>query len=461
MAKQGNETNQPRRETQLDNNRAEVVQQKEQSSCAISSQELEKKNSGPGDNASLGSTPAKQKPRRKRYMPKVVREGQPKRTPKPKTPKPINPNDTPKPKRKYVRKKEKNIPQNIQFVDLTETDDETPPVILTNTTRNIHPDTPSVNLASSKRETVGRPQRCCRRSLNFDILQEEEESSSYSHASGFQSQFSYTKIQSAMKLGQGPEESAEKGQLDQIADVQSGSTRGKCRIVFSDVTHDKELNAGQMIDLNSPPASNSPNDSNCSTSTPISKEEHARRMKRGHPSAAVELYSTNTIGVHHNSVQAYLAMFPVDQDNNDGIPGMHFPAIYKKKRTEKCQILIEQTTEYSQKVSWGDVSTSERKNLSIAAQCTQPLGSRTMLDTGSKGTRKKRSKSSTRVRDIASLIEIAESIQSTRSSINQVGTSHQPYNDAAKTTKKRTRRNHQASGMHNQHKSVNTLMGAS
>ncbi|KAK1400253.1 hypothetical protein POM88_010116 [Heracleum sosnowskyi] len=61
-----------------------------------------------------------------------------------------------------------------------------------------------------------------------------------------------------------------------------------------------------------------------------------------------------------------------------------------------------------------------------------------MLDIGNKGTRKKRSKGSTRVRDIASLIEIATRIQSTRSTIKQ--------GVAAKTTKKRTKRNHRTSG---------------
>lgn len=438
-----------------------VVQQTERASDDISTQVLEKNNSGPGSNVSLGrSTPAQQKPRRKRYMPKVVREGQPKRTPKPKTPKPVNPNEIPKPKRKYVRKKGTSIPQNTPFVDLTETDEETTILNITTTTTNIHPNTPSENLTSSKPETAGRPQRSCRRSLNFDIFQEEDESSSYNYASGFQSQISYAKIQSAMQIGQGPEGSAEEAQLYQIADVQSGSIRGKCRIVFSDVTHDKESNVVQMIDLNSPPASNSPNDSNCSTSTPVSKEEHARRMKRGHQSDAAELYSSNIIGARHNSVQAYLAMLPVDQDISDGIPGMHFPAIHKKRRTEKCQSLIDQTTEYAPKVNWGRAFTSDRNYMSFAAQCTKPPSNRTMLDTGNKETRKKRSKGSTRVRDFASLTEIAESIQSTRSSSKQeVETSHQPNSHAAKTTKKRTKRIHRAAGIHSQHKSVNKLDG--
>lgn len=75
--------------------------------------------------------------------------------------------------------------------------------------------------------------------------------------------------------------------------------------------------------------------------------------------------------------------------------------------------------------------------MSFAAQCTKPPSYRTMLDIGNKGTRKKRSKGSTRVRDIASLIEIATRIQSTRSTIKQ--------GVAAKTTKKRTKRNHRAS----------------
>ncbi|KAL8149978.1 hypothetical protein AgCh_006841 [Apium graveolens] len=446
-ATQGNETNQPRKETQVDNIMTGVVQQTEQASGDVSAQVLEKNNSGPGSNVSLGrSTPAQQKPRRKRYTPKVVREGQPKRTPKPKTPKPVNPNETPKPKRKYVRKKVTSIPQNTPFVDLTVTDEETTTINITNTTRNINPDTPSENLTSSKPQTAGRPQRSCRRSLNFDIFQEEDESSSY-YASGFQSEISYTKIQSAMQIVQGTEGSAEKAQLYQIADVQSGSTRGKCRIVFSDVTHDKESNVVQMIDLNSPPASNSPNDSNCSTSTPVSKEEYARRMKRGHQSASVDLYSTNIVGARHNSVQEYLAVFQVDQDINDGVPGMHFPATHKKRRTEKCQNLIAQTIEYAPKVNWGHAFTEDRNYTSFAAQCTKPPSYRTMLDTGNKETRKKRSKGSTRVRDIASLTEIALSIQSTRSSIKQgVGSSHQLNVHAAKTTKKRTKRNHRASG---------------
>lgn len=74
-------------------------------------------------------------------------------------------------------------------------------------------------------------------------------------------------------------------------------------------------------------------------------------MNRGHQSAAVDLYITNIIGAHHTSVQAYLAMFPVDQDINDHIPGMHFPAISKKRRTENCQNLIKQTTESAPKVN--------------------------------------------------------------------------------------------------------------
>lgn len=67
---------------------------------------------------------------------------------------------------------------------------------------------------------------------NLDILQEEDDSSSFNCALDFQSQIASAKIQSAMQIGQGPDERTEKGQLYQIADVQSGSTRGKCRIVF-------------------------------------------------------------------------------------------------------------------------------------------------------------------------------------------------------------------------------------
>ncbi|CAL9198321.1 unnamed protein product [Musa hybrid cultivar] len=47
----------------------------------------------------LNKTP-RQKPKRKKHRPKVIREGKPKRTPKPATPKPVNPSG----KRKYVRR---------------------------------------------------------------------------------------------------------------------------------------------------------------------------------------------------------------------------------------------------------------------------------------------------------------------------------------------------------------------
>ncbi|KAL8152907.1 hypothetical protein V2J09_010667 [Rumex salicifolius] len=52
-----------------------------------------------------------QKPRRKKHRPKVIREGKPKQTPKPRTPKPSDDaNETPKQKRKYVRKNKTNLP---------------------------------------------------------------------------------------------------------------------------------------------------------------------------------------------------------------------------------------------------------------------------------------------------------------------------------------------------------------
>ncbi|KAL8135862.1 DNA glycosylase/AP lyase ROS1-like [Apium graveolens] len=226
--KQGHEKScQSKEDRQLVNNTDGVVRQRENSSDAVSKEVPGKSNSGQGGDVSLGrSTPAQQKPRRKRYMPKVVREGQTKSTPNVKTQKPVNPSDVCTLKRKYVRRKETSIAPNINFVDLTETDEDSP-----NISKNIHQDTPSVNSVSSKPKKVGRPRKSCKRSLKFDTSSQVGEiGSSCSRASEIHlesgAQGSHTEIQSTMQLMHEPEATVGKGQVEQTADVQSGSTRG-------------------------------------------------------------------------------------------------------------------------------------------------------------------------------------------------------------------------------------------
>lgn len=440
-------------------------------------------------------------------MPKVVKEGKSKKTAKPKTPNPrtpkaIGPNDTPTGKRKYVRKKGLDNP----------------------------PDSPSVDAISiiteSKTEskTLLCTRRSCRKSLNFDFeSQVGDESSnqpdfgSESHAQNFS-----TCIQTSVQLGHEtkgiigkeqvgfayditlstnkevenyismPDKQAQSpltlSKTDQardklMADVQTECTRGKCRIVFSNVTHDKESSILQILDSNSHSVPRSPNDSNCSTTECLTKEKQARGVKRGHGSATgKELCNINAIGAHHNSMQAYMAMFPVYQYGDDRIPGMYFPPIYKRKRTEKChnsaasitmptvtaaQSSAKQSMEHPLKGTRGYPFTSETNCTSLAAQFNgtnapiktsegaqdRPLSFRCMLALSTTETKKKRSKGITRVRDLASLIEIVEGMQlpnfPTRGATS-TGISHQPHScmealvadtHAATATKKRTKRN--------------------
>ncbi|KAK7355485.1 hypothetical protein VNO80_14741 [Phaseolus coccineus] len=72
---------------------------------AISSPFKENQNQDKGTNldTDLNKTP-QQKPRRRKHRPKVIKEGKPKRTPKPVTPKPVQSKENPTVKRKYVRK---------------------------------------------------------------------------------------------------------------------------------------------------------------------------------------------------------------------------------------------------------------------------------------------------------------------------------------------------------------------
>lgn len=76
------------------------------SSAAVSTSLMEKNNLVGGDQGiDLNKTPQLKPPRRRKHRPKVVVEGKPKRTPKPKPPMDSNSKETPSGKRKYVRKK--------------------------------------------------------------------------------------------------------------------------------------------------------------------------------------------------------------------------------------------------------------------------------------------------------------------------------------------------------------------
>lgn len=76
------------------------------SSAAVSTSLIEKNNFVEGEQGiDLNKTPQLKTPKRRKHRPKVVVEGKPKRTPKPKPPMNSNSMETPSGKRKYVRKK--------------------------------------------------------------------------------------------------------------------------------------------------------------------------------------------------------------------------------------------------------------------------------------------------------------------------------------------------------------------
>ncbi|CAK9170746.1 unnamed protein product, partial [Ilex paraguariensis] len=328
----------------------ELHQEKEQSQllddqlCAAVSTQLQD-NHNPdkgGDEADVCKTP-QQKPRKIKHRPKVVKEGQPKRTYKRRTTKPAGTAETPKKsKRKYVRK-------NSTATGSAE-----------------------VTSGTTSTKTVGCKRKSCRRALNYDVeCQVQDESSSCrpssnvnseSHAQNFCSR---DQSRSLEQLTQRVEVTVEKTQMDiahnlpcsmeEVIDsylsmpgrqasipstpakadlppnefmvnTQSECSRGKCRIVFSDETHDKEASTVEIVtSFNAQSAPRSPNDSYCSSSTCLMNGKQTRGLKREHSCTTDEAY---------NSLQPYVALLPVREYSN---ARMSFPSIYKEKRTEKAQ----------------------------------------------------------------------------------------------------------------------------
>lgn len=388
-------------------------------------QENHNLDTGTNEGTDLNKTPQQQKPRRRKHRPKVVIEGgKPARPRKPSTPKPAGPKEaTATGKRKYVRKK-----------GLEKPPEATPP-------------SEGLNTGPSDPKTVDGTKKSCRRSLNFDNMQSQvrDESSSYRPPSNFSieshAQNFSARAQSTVPIGQGIDARVEKTTVGIAYDLsrsmsnivqsylsmpdrqapsplENASTRGKCQINFSDETHDKEMRSVHtMTNTNGGPTrlTPSPNDSTCSSSVCLTNEEQARGLKRVNSSATYE--AINAFGSHYNSLQAFGATFPV---NGYRLAGMHFPAIHKKKRTEKVYgsatsststitatqnpirpTMLSSTSEigrYSSaqfNASSGvPVKTDDKKH---PFQCMLALSQGDKL-------KKKRSKGPTRVRDYASLI---------------------------------------------------------
>ncbi|KAK9290642.1 hypothetical protein L1049_008815 [Liquidambar formosana] len=412
---------------------------------------------GGNDGIDLNKTP-QQKPRRKKHRPKVITEGKPKRTRKPATPKPAGSKENPTGKRKYVRKKGLNKPPT------------TPP--------------PEVAGGTTDPKTLEPTTKSCRRALNFDLDdQARVESSTCRSAFNLNGEsreghFSSGRFQSrsSVQIGHGMEMMVENTQAGIAYDLNRSTnqilkdyislptrqapstppptktdppreklkddaqnengTEGTCQVI----AHDKEGKSVQILPKSTAhSAPRSPSDSNCSTST-SSAEGQARGKKReySYNTDQADPSTMNMNGAQYNSLQAYQTTFQVNEFNR--FSGMHFPEIYKKKRTEKGQNsttsstsssvtaakLVRLVTERIQKDAEADhfaskancwISASQFNTSNSPAtlgeamrgvqntlqtfECMRALGQKERLT-------KKRSKGTTRVRDLASLNGIAD-----------------------------------------------------
>ncbi|XP_058204080.1 DNA glycosylase/AP lyase ROS1-like [Rhododendron vialii] len=309
----------------IDTSEFEVEELPKDLACAVVSTQLHE-NHDPDKASNLAidlNTTPQQKERRRKHRPKVVIEGQAKRTRKP-----ACPADTPTGKRKYVRKNK---------LDKTPS---TPTAEATSRTTDMEPAPPAAKL--------------CKRKLNFDSdsqvteeecslsrLQSKTNAESESHAQNFYTRVesntnAYTRVGIAYEPTypmtkvvedciSNQERRAPNPQTTNRTDPlhehskgrdQDAPIEGKCQIVFSDETHVERESIIQGISYGGEPE---------------------KELERGNPrmSYEVEHSRTNVIGCRYNALHGYWAMIPADMYNNTGIPGMYFDANYKKKRIEK------------------------------------------------------------------------------------------------------------------------------
>ncbi|XP_073052535.1 DNA glycosylase/AP lyase ROS1-like isoform X1 [Primulina eburnea] len=412
---------------------------KESQSCATNSTQLpenHKPDKEGAEETDLKKTP-NPKPRKKRHRPKVIVEGQPKKSPtaaenqpfssgttkvkrkyvrrkgannlnntsleggksetdsiksppKPSTESPDFSSGTTKVKRKYVRKKGVNHLNNTSLEGVKSEIDSNKSPNSKDTSiekmkcvrkRGINKpeatklDEGSIDAANGKFVRLTR--NSCRKSLNFDLeSQEKDEGSSYCQSSkqDIKSQEENVNAKDGLKatmqcrhkmevamektdVGVTYESACFTNQVlkdyrskperhspnllphanmcplqdDYTLTVERVATRGKCHIVFSNVTHDKEENSVQVtINPDCRLTSSIPNDSNCSNSKCLNTESNERNYKRQRVDTAVraEICSTNATGIFYNSLQIQ------NTYKNGGTPIMHFPVFYNNVRTE-------------------------------------------------------------------------------------------------------------------------------
>ncbi|KAK6942660.1 Permuted single zf-CXXC unit [Dillenia turbinata] len=300
----------------------------------------ENHNPDKGDNHLDLNQTSQQRPRRRKHRPRVITEGKPRgkpRTPKPAKMKPIGTPEKPTGKRKYVRKK---------------------PYVK-------RPKTPSAKaeVIDGNQETTGVAKRSCRKALNFDIKDETRERETQDVGNFELQSLSTVQLCQEMEL-QG--ENTRAGiaydlthSMNQILkdyivlpeeEIQSKINRTNQLLrsaLHEEITTDRKqqinstakfaepslvLQTSKAATMLEPKLKNSIRSSTSSVGA-----EKTRGLKRG-CSCTIEqagLSMTNMGGALYNSIQTYQIMLLNPEANCGRIPGMHFPEIYKKKRSEK------------------------------------------------------------------------------------------------------------------------------
>ncbi|KAH6806081.1 HhH-GPD base excision DNA repair family protein [Perilla frutescens var. frutescens] len=344
-----------------------------------------------------------QKTRRKKHRPKVIIEGQLKNTPKSSAQKTSVLQETTRAKRKYVRKNGVSSPLG-GGTNGTDSDNKTPSSTETPVGKRKYrrrkensksEDADKETTETTEIQPPRHTRRSCRRSLNFnsddpvrDGISSDLPSSNCERelqAENFNAKHqpeaadctqkteviiknkdmvtSHVCTRSMNQLREDFLSMAEQHPQSCLPHIKKDtlkenhmitnpivSTRGKCQIVFSDVTHDKEANTVQVSRIpDGQWTPKSPGDS-ISSDTCLTPEKQIRGLKRQNTDKPVEaaLCNRNEKGIMYNTLEEYLSVFTQNADISR--PGLHFPAIYKKKRTEKVYSTVTssmQITAYS------------------------------------------------------------------------------------------------------------------
>ncbi|KAL6574942.1 hypothetical protein OROMI_012227 [Orobanche minor] len=433
------------------------------------------------------------KARRKKHRPKVIIEGQQKRTPKSSAKNPLGSQETTTVKRKYVRRK--GVTDTLGGeINGTELNKKEPSSTDTPIEKRKHVRRKGVNKPEDDvdKETTEKTnvkasrvtRSSCRKSLIFNSDgQMGDESSSQCPSSNCVRESQAEENNSPMK--------------DSMLGDQTVCTRQKCQIVFSDATHDKEMNTVQAgMNPDDPRTSKTPSgfmwSSTCST-----PERQVRGLKRQNvcTTAESEICNRNEIGTFYsyNSLQAYCPIFSQIADKTNGSPGLHFPIIYKKKRTNMITSgsqLAAFTSGSHVKLdvhALGDSSSGQFQvpnllttNPAIGGTQNGQNCFENLLALGpTEKIRKKRSKASTRLRDLDSLLEICRQLPASTSRATaesrvkqNIKILHEPPtcmevlvadNRTTMTTRKRTKRimstNSTVQNLYNRRKSATVPKG--